>query len=99
MIYKVITKIITNRIKVGLSKHIYMEQFGFLLNKQIHDAVGVAQECLHTIKINNLQALILKMDLVKGYDRVDWNFLRLILLQIGLSIDVVGLYNFFFGSC
>ena len=28
------------------------------------------------------------MDVVKTYDRVNWNFLRLILLQIGLPISV-----------
>lgn len=36
----------------------------------------------------NLDALILKMDLVKACDRVNWVYLRLILHQIGLSVEV-----------
>ena len=84
-----ISKIIVDKIKIGLSKHISMEQFGFLSNRLIHDVVGVAQEALHSIKSKNLQALIFKMDLVKAYDRVEYNFLQLVLLQIGLTIDVV----------
>jgi len=32
-----------------------------------------------------LKALILKLDLMISYDKVKWDFLRLILLQIGLS--------------
>ena len=32
--------------------------------------------------------MVLKLDLVKAYDRVDWGFLRLILLQIGLDLDL-----------
>ena len=27
------------------------------------------------------------MDLIKAYDRVDWGFLRLVLLQVGLSLE------------
>ena len=53
---------------------------GFLDNKKIHDAVGVAQEVLHNIKMRWIQSMILKLDVVKAYDRVDWGFLRLILL-------------------
>ena len=52
------------------------------------DAMGVTQECLHTIKSRNLEALILKMDLVKAYNRVNWVYLVLILLQIGLYVPV-----------
>ena len=52
------------------------------------DAVGTAHERLYSIKTNKLTTLILKMDLVKAYDRVAWYFLRLVLLQIGLPLDV-----------
>jgi hypothetical protein len=43
---------------------------------------------LHSIKVKKLKALVLKLDLVKAYDRVDWGFLRLVLLQIGMSLEV-----------
>ena len=36
-----------------------------------------------------MQALILKMDMIKAYDRVNCTFLRLVLLQIGLTVEVV----------
>jgi len=49
----------------------------------------VAQGSLHTIKVKKLNALILKMDLVKAYDKVSWSFLRLVLFQVGLSYDAV----------
>ena len=36
-----------------------------------------------------MDAVILKLDLSRAYDRVDWGLLRLILVQIGLPIEVV----------
>ena len=41
-IYKVITKVISRRLKDLLSEHISGEQFGFLKGRQIHEAIGVA---------------------------------------------------------
>jgi hypothetical protein len=49
-IYKVISKIIERRIKAILSKNISREQFGFLEGRQIHEAIGVAQEVMHSLK-------------------------------------------------
>jgi hypothetical protein len=48
-IYKIITKVIARRLESILSNAILMEYFGFLENKQIHEAVGVVQEGLHSI--------------------------------------------------
>jgi hypothetical protein len=47
--------------------------------------VGIAQECLHTAKTKKLSTIILKLDLKKAYDKVSWQFLRLLLFQIGLN--------------
>jgi hypothetical protein len=47
----------------------------------------VVQEVIHSIKVKNKKASVLKLDLVKAYDRVDWGFLRLVLLQVGLSLE------------
>ena len=86
LVYKVISKVIANRIKPLLVETLSLEQFGFLRNRQIFEVVGVTQECLHSIKVKKLEALILKMDLNKAYDHVDWGYLRLMLLQSGLSL-------------
>ena len=62
LVYKLVTNIITNRIKPKLSRVVSKEQFGFLSNRQIMDAIGVSQECLHSVKVKKLNALILNMD-------------------------------------
>lgn len=42
------------------------EEFGFLNNRQILDAIGVAQECMHIIKVKMVKSLVLKLDLIKA---------------------------------
>lgn len=83
-----ISKVIANRMKSFLSVGISKEHFGFLFNRQILDAIGSAQEVFHSVKSKKSLALILKLDLEKAYDMVNWAFLRLVLLQIGLSLLV-----------
>ena len=59
------------RLKPHLDTHISREQYGFLKDRQIVETIGIVQETLHTIKTKNMCALILKLDLVKAFDRVN----------------------------
>jgi hypothetical protein len=72
-----------------LSKTISQEQFGFLALRQIHEAVGVAQEVFHTIKTKKIQDMVIKVDLSKAYDRVNWLYLRLLLMHVGFNLNFV----------
>jgi len=69
--YKIIWKTIANRIKHTFSKYISPEQFGFLQNRQIHDAMAIAQECMHLIHSKILNVAIMKVDLQNAYDCLD----------------------------
>jgi hypothetical protein len=84
--YKIISKIIARRLRPFLSRALSEEQLGFLKGRQILDAVGVAQECIHNIKTKKLKAILLKLDLKKAFDCINWNFLHLILIQSGFGI-------------
>lgn len=87
-VYKVISKIIATRIKNKLALCISEEQFGFLKDRLIFDAVGLTQECMHTAKSRKKPVIFLKLDLWKAYDKVNWSFLILLLIQIGLHWEV-----------
>ena len=50
MIYKIIAKVLALRLKAMLSDIISEEQFGFLNNRHIYDAISLAREIVHTIK-------------------------------------------------
>ena len=70
-IYKIVSKVIAERMKGVLSIFISPEQYGFLKDCNIHDAVATTQEMIHTIHSKKMEAVVMKIDLKKGYDRVD----------------------------
>eukprot|EP00253_Pinus_taeda_P030057 PITA_30057 len=88
-IYKIIAKVIANRIKPILSRHISMEQFGFLSGRQIHEAIGVAQEVMHSVKQKNKKGAVIKIDLSKSYDRINWLYIKLLLTHLGFKTDFI----------
>lgn len=71
-IYKIITKIIVNRIKPFLSKIIGPTQSSFQLNRRATDNTIIVQELLnhfHNLKSKRGQDII-KLDLEKAFDRL-----------------------------
>jgi hypothetical protein len=88
-IYKVVAKVIARRLKDLLSEKVSKEQFGFLEGRKIHEAIGVAQEGLHSIKTKKAKGVILKIDLSKAYDRVSWLYIRLILTHLGFDVPFI----------
>ena len=83
--YKVVKKIISQRLKKVLSKIISKEQFKFLEDRQIHEAIGVAQKGLHSAKTKKAKGAILKIDLSKAFDKVSWIYLKLLLTHQGFN--------------
>jgi hypothetical protein len=68
-----------------LDRCISAEQLGFLKGRRIQDAIGAAHECIHSIKQKKQKALILKLDLKRAFDCIDWGFLRLVLHAVGFG--------------
>lgn len=87
VIYKIITKTLANRIKPILRKLIGPEQSSFVPGRQISDNILIYQEALHSMRSRqgNKGHMILKIDLQKAYDRLDWNFIRNTLEEIGMN--------------
>lgn len=86
--YKIIAKVIAERIKETLSKHLAADQHAFLKGRNFQDAVASTQEGLFAIHSKKKDAIILKIDLHKAYDCLDWGFLRCLLAKVGLRISM-----------
>jgi len=89
ILFKIISKIIGERLKLVLSLHISSHQQAFLKDRNILDAVAMTQECLFSVISKNIDAAILKIDLAKAYDCVDWGFIRILLAKIGLRMQSI----------
>eukprot|EP00253_Pinus_taeda_P032611 PITA_32611 len=81
---KIISKIVAKRLKPILNIFISRDQHAFLKDRNIWDVVAMTQECLYSMVMNNTEAAILKIDLKKAYDCVDWGLLRILLAKVGL---------------
>lgn len=86
VVYKLISKVLCNRLKLILPKLIDESQSAFVADRSIHDNVIIAFETLHALKNKRRGRegdVALKIDISKAYDRIDWRFLDNILRQMG----------------
>ncbi|KAM1507561.1 hypothetical protein ACFX10_016991 [Malus domestica] len=70
--YKVLSKVLVNRLKVMLPNFISSSQNAFVAGRQIHDNIGIAHEMFHFLKGRKAKTkyeLCLKIDMQKAYDR------------------------------
>eukprot|EP00253_Pinus_taeda_P014295 PITA_14295 len=88
-LYKIIFKIIANHLHPILSCHIAPQQFDFLEHRQIHEAIGSAQEAIHTIWTRHQKAITLKIDLAKAFDRVSWLYIKMLLIHLGFPHNFI----------
>lgn len=76
VIYKIITKVLTLRLNVVISKVISEAQTAFIPKRYILDGVLIVPEVLHELRVKKERGIILKLDFKKVYDKVNWNFLQ-----------------------
>lgn len=74
-VYKVLSKVLANRLKSHLSSIIGESQAAFIEGKQILDGVLIANEVIHWWKNSSKGGLILKIDFERAYDCVNRGFL------------------------
>lgn len=93
VIYKVVSKILANRLKWVMSDLIAPNQSSFVKGRHGNDNVIVAQEIIQIMRKNKSKKGIVavKVDLEKAYDRIDWRFLKDTLSDVGLPEKYVEL--------
>ena len=84
--YKVISKILINRLKKHLGSVISENQAAFIPGRMISDNIIMAHEVFHSLKVRKRQAtsyMAVKTDITKAYDRLEWCFLEETMKRMG----------------
>ncbi|KAI5329450.1 hypothetical protein L3X38_028847 [Prunus dulcis] len=88
VIYKMISKTIVNRLKPIMPLIISEFQSAFVPTRLITDNIIAAFESIHAIKRrggSKLKKMVLKLDMSKAYDRVEWTFIEAMLKRLGFN--------------
>jgi len=84
--FKLITKILADRLGVIASKIISIHQRGFIPGRHIHDCIMTASEAVNLLHKKAYGGnLALKIDVRKAFDTVNWKFLIHVLQCFGFT--------------
>jgi len=70
VIYKIISKVIANRLKPLLPTLVSQEQAGFVEGRKIMENIIHAYDLIHTLKLQKRGGMIIQLYLVKAYDKI-----------------------------
>ena len=89
--YKVVTKIIVERLRPFLDKFISPMQMAFVPGRKGIDNMIIAQEVMHSLgkKRGRTRYMALKIDLEKAYDKREWSFIKDMLIRANLPNDII----------
>ncbi|GKC54737.1 RNA-directed DNA polymerase, eukaryota, partial [Tanacetum coccineum] len=84
-VYKIIAKVLSNRLVGVLGDIVNDVQSAFIEDRQILDGPFILNEVIQWCKSKKKQSLIFKVDFEKAYDSVRWDFLDDVLKKFGFG--------------
>ena len=86
--YKIISKVLCQRLKTCLPSLISETQTAFVAGRLISDNILIAHEMFHGLRTNKAcqgKYMTIKTDMSKAYDRVEWAFIHALLRKLGFD--------------
>lgn len=92
-LYKLLTKILVNKLKPFLHAMIHPSQAGFVPGRRVTDNYVITQELIHYIsqRKGNTYLMVAKIDLDKAYDKLEQSFIKYILLFYHFPAPIIDL--------
>ena len=91
-IYKLLAKVLANRLKKVINRVVSPAQNAFVEGRQIFDVALIANETIDSMLKRNERGVLCKLDLEKAYDHLNWNFLLTVMQKMGFG-GAVGRLN------
>ena len=85
MVYKLISKVIANRLKPLLPTLISHKQADFVEGRQILDNIIQAHEIIHTLKSQRRGGMIIQLDMAEAYEKISWHYMAKMLEAFGFD--------------
>lgn len=88
---KLVSKLIANRLKTILSELVTANQASFVSGRQSMDTIIICQELIRSLRYTKARrgGMIVKLDMEKAYDRMEWSFVKETLRDAGLPPKLV----------
>ena len=84
-VYRILAKILANRLLAVIGGIIHPAQCAFLQHRQIRDSIRLLQTLPALLQVNGVSAVTVFTDFTKAYDTVDREFLFSVASQLGVG--------------
>ena len=84
-LYKLLAKVLANRLKRVMSSLVNKAQNAFVGGRQILVASLIANEVIDSMVKKNERGILCKLDIEKAYDNINWKFLFGVLQKMGFE--------------
>ncbi|XP_019255176.1 PREDICTED: uncharacterized protein LOC109233767 [Nicotiana attenuata] len=90
--YKIIAKLLTNRLKLVVDLLVGHSQSAFIEGRNILDNVIMAHELIKGYSQKAVSPIcMIEVDIRKAYDSVEWSFFKAVLLEFGIPYKMIAL--------
>ena len=87
--YKILSKVIANRIKKVIPLLIFENQGGFIVGRQIYDNILLVQEAIHSSQSRKEASMAIKLDLANAFDRIRQSYIFQVMENYGFPSNFI----------